>query len=217
MAAVIPGLTPDHVRGRLRNLSAPVGWSRGGKSATILLALIAAFALLGASCADISPYRYIQTYTMIEPVPSADKAYEDGKISIRFLISEKRISFHLRNKTKQPVTLNWDEATYVHIDGARHPVAGVDAIFSPKRTKPGQADTFPGKTSDDFAAPVKNVEKLEEWTWYLQPLFDLVDDGALENKGKIFGLDLPIRVEGTWKVYQFRFKVLSVIPIHQRV
>jgi len=182
-----------------------------------LATLLAAVALAAASCADLSPYRYSQTYTMIEPVASADKSFEDGKISIRFFIDEKRIHFTLHNKTKEAVEVNWEEAAYVHMDGARHPVAGIEDIFSSRRTRPGRTEVSPGKTADDFAAPVKNVEKLEEWTWYLKPLFNLTDDGAMENKGRIFGLDLPIRVEGAWKTYQFRFKTIGVIPVHQRV
>ncbi|MDH5637292.1 MAG: hypothetical protein OEZ04_02255 [Nitrospinota bacterium] len=174
-------------------------------------------ASLSAGCADLSPYRYTQTYTMIEPANSAAKTYDDGKVKVRFHINEKRIFLKLVNLTKAPLSINWDEASYVSLDGARHKVAGVDSIFSPDRSKPAATQIPPGGATDDFAAPVKNVKKLEQWTWYLSPLFNLKDDNAIENRGKIFGLDLPIQVEGMWKVYSFRFKILNVIPIHQPV
>jgi len=182
-----------------------------------IAAAIVALAIIGPACADFSPYKYIQTYTMIEPAPSADKSYDDGKIAIRFHIAEKRIFFHLTNKTQEPVALNWSEAAFVQLDGSRLPVAGTDAIFTHRRSKPVPTETAPGKEETDFAAPVKNVERLEDWSWYLTPLFNLTDEKAVENRGKIFGLDMPIRVEGEWKVYQFRFKILNVVPTNQRV
>ncbi|MDH5510213.1 MAG: hypothetical protein OEZ32_07630 [Nitrospinota bacterium] len=182
-----------------------------------LMPAILIIASLSASCADLSPYRYTQTYTMIEPANSAAKTYEDGKVKVRFHIDEKRIFVKLVNLTNAPLSINWDEASYVSLDGARHKVAGLDSIFSSDRSKPGPTQIPPGGATDDFAAPVKNVEKLEQWTWYLSPLFNLKDENSLENRGKIFGLDLPIQVEGMWKVYSFRFKILNVVPIHQPV
>ena len=183
----------------------------------VFAALMVMAAPMAAGCADLSPYRYTQTYAMIEPANSPARAFDDGKVNIRFHINEKRIFIKLKNLTGSPLSINWEEASYVSLDGARHRVAGLDSIFSQNRSNP-PATTIPaGGEIDDFAAPVKNVEKLEQWTWYISPLFHLKDENAEENKGKIFGLDLPIQVEGMWKVYSFRFRILNVIPIHQPV
>ncbi|MDH5477929.1 MAG: hypothetical protein OEY50_06335 [Nitrospinota bacterium] len=172
---------------------------------------------LASGCADLSPYRYTQTYTLMEPSVSMAKNYDDGKFLIRFHVEEKRIFIRMENHTSAPLAIDWEKAAYVHIDGARHKVAGVDFLFTDNRSKGGITTIGPGGVLNDFAAPVKNVEKLEPWTWALSPLFPLQDRQALANKGKIFGLDLPIQVEGEWKVYRFRFQITNVIPIHQSV
>lgn len=166
----------------------------------------------GSACTGVSQYRYWNIYTMIEPEVSSAKLYTDGKIKVRFWIGEKKIHFRFSNLTSQPITIDWRKAVYIHTDGKKHPVANIDSIFSDRKDDPPPSQIPAGKTVDDFLIPSKNVEKMEEWTWYTYPLFNLFDEKAYGAKGKKFGVDLPVKAEGKWHTYKFRFEISNVVP-----
>lgn len=179
------------------------------------LALAAITAMFASSCADVSVYRYRNVYTMVEPVVSSDKTFADDALEMSFSINEKKIHFTARNKTAGPVTMDWGKASFVNVDGLKHSVASARAIFTAGTDDPEPMVIKPGASVSDYVAPVKNVEKLEEWTWYVYPLFNLKDDGALGNRGKLIGLDVPVKAKGEWRTYSFRFEVSHVAPSEQ--
>lgn len=171
----------------------------------------------GAACSGVSQYRYWNIYTMTEPERSSEKVYSDEKIKVRFWIDEKKIYFQLSNLTSQPITIDWRKAVYIHTDGKTHAVANIDSLFTDRKDDPPPSQIPPGQTVNDFLAPSKNVEKLEEWTWYAFPLFNLFDEKAYDNRGKTFGVDLPVKAEGKWHTYKFRFEISNVVPVVRRI
>ena len=184
-------------------------------TAARIVAAMTVAAIFASSCADVSGYRYRNVYTMVEPAVSSDKTFADDVIEMNFFVDEKRIHFTARNKTSGPVTLDWGKASFVNVDGVKHSVTNARAIFTPSKDDPEPVVIKPGVSVSDYVAPVKNVEKLEEWTWYVYPLFNLKDDGALDNRGKLIGLDLPVKAKGEWRTYSFRFEVSHVAPSEQ--
>jgi hypothetical protein len=176
--------------------------------------LMCAAALVAATagCADVSPYRYWQQYDMVAPTVSANKEFSDELIDIRFWMGKKRIHFELVNKSGAPLKLSWDRAVYHHIDGGSHALADARSIFTRDNVAPPPTEVAPGGTIRDYVAPVKNVENLEEWTWYVYPLFDQVSERAYRNRGKTFGLDLPVTAGEVTRTYAFRFRVVTVQP-----
>lgn len=177
--------------------------------------VMAVAAVFASSCADLSVYRYRNVYTMVEPVVSSDKTFADDVIEINFFVDEKKVSFTALNKSPDPVTVDWGKASFVNVDGLKHSVANSRAIFTAGKDDPEPMVLQPGVSVSDYVAPVKNVEKLEEWTWYVYPLFNLKDDGAKDNKGKTIGLDVPVKAKGEWRTYSFRFEVSHVAPAGQ--
>ncbi|MGK7344277.1 MAG: hypothetical protein ACNS63_00525 [Candidatus Nitrospinota bacterium M3_3B_026] len=177
---------------------------------------LALSALLAAACAKPIAYRYWNVYSMVEPVTASDKTYRDENIAVRFWIDEKKIHLWLENLTGEPMVIDWAGGEFVNVDGVEYSIANIDSIFTGGRGGPAPTTIPPGGKIADLVAPVANVEKLEEWTWYVYPLFNLVDKSAYDNKGKIFGLNLPIRAKGEWKTYSFRFEVTNVVPIVRR-
>jgi len=180
-----------------------------------MVAVMAVAALFSPSCADVSVYRYRNVYTMVEPVVSSDKTFADDVIEMGFFVDEKKIHFTARNKTSDPVTLDWGKASFVNVDGLKHSVSNARAIFTVGKDDPEPVTIQPGASMSDYVAPVKNVEKLEEWTWYVYPLFNLKDDAAMGNRGKLIGLDVPVKAKGEWRTYSFRFEVSHVAPSEQ--
>jgi hypothetical protein len=179
------------------------------------VAAIAVAAMAVASCADVSVYRYRNVYTLVEPVVSSDKTFSDDVIDINFFLDEKKVRFTARNKSSESVTMDWGKASFVNFDGVKHSVSNSRYVFTSGKEDPEPMVINPGVTVTDFVAPVKNVEKLEEWTWYVYPLFNLKDDGARANKGKTIGLDVPVKAKGEWRTYSFRFEVSHVAPADQ--
>lgn len=178
----------------------------------------AVLALLGsAACSGVSPYRYWNIYGMTQPERTTEKVFRDDVMDIQFYIDEKKIHFRLENLTDEPLTIDWSRAAYVHIDGAKHKVANSGSIFSERKDDPAPSIIEPGGRIEDFAAPSKNVEKIEELTWYCYPLFNLMDEDAYENRGKTFGLDMPVQANGQWKTYSFRFEITNVVPGVRRI
>ncbi|MBI4666388.1 MAG: hypothetical protein HY751_08270 [Nitrospinae bacterium] len=181
----------------------------------IMIAMAAPVALFTASCADISAYRYQNVYTMTAPKPSSDRSFMDDAMEINFWIDEKKIHFEVRNLTDKPLVFDWGRAVFVNVDGVKHSLADNKSLFSSRGQDPTPTTVEPGKTMISFMAPVKNVEKLEEWTWYVYPLFNLKDEEAYDNKGKTLGVDLPVKVKDEWRAYAFRFQVTHVAPAVQ--
>lgn len=179
------------------------------------VAELAVAAVFLSSCADVSVYRYRNVYTMVKPVVSSEKTFADDVIEMNFYVDEKKIHFTARNKTSDPVTMDWGKASFVNVDGLKHSVASSRAIFTAGVDDPEPVVINPGASVNDYVAPVKNVEKLEDWTWYVYPLFNLKDDGAMDNRGKMIGLDVPVKAKGEWRTYSFRFEVSHVAPAAQ--
>lgn len=169
------------------------------------------------SCAGFTPYKYWNVYRMVEPAQSSDKVYTDENIEIRFWIDEKKIHFKLKNLADQPISVNWESAAFINVDDIRYTIANIDSLFTDRRDMPSPTVIPPGESVVDFVAPVKNVEKLEEWTWYVYPLFNLSDESAYDNKGKVFGLDMPVQIGDKSRLYSFRFEVAHVIFAPRRL
>lgn len=168
------------------------------------------------ACAEFLPYRYQNVYRMTGPTVSSEKYFADENIEALFWIDAKKIHFQIKNRTDEDITIDWGKAAFINVDQLRHKLANKDSIFSTKQTNPDPTTLAPGASLVDFVAPIANVKKLEEWTWYVYPLFNLMDKDALKNRGNEIGIDLPIKIKGEWKTYMFRFVVSNVIPSLQR-
>lgn len=178
-------------------------------------ALILVFVISG--CSGFTEYRFWHVYSMTEPARSSSKTFEDKNISVRFWLDEKKVHFQLKNRSDGPISINWAKASFINADGSAHPLANSSSVFTDKRNNPEPSELKPGEKIVDFIVPVDNVEKLEEWTWYVYPMFNQKDDRAYENRGKTIGVDLPIQANNRWKTYAFRFQVTNVIPSLQHV
>lgn len=178
--------------------------------------LFAVILLFTSACAGMSAYNYRQMYALTSPVENYSRVFEDDNIAFRFEVKEKKIGVFITNKSDSDVSLDWPEVRYVDTSNEELKVANQQTLFTKNtgRIKP----TFirPGATEENVIVPVRNVEKLEQWTWAIKPFFNQEDEGALLNKGKTFGLLFPVKFqigeERVSKLYAFRFKVTNVLP-----
>ncbi len=162
-------------------------------------------------CSELSTYRYWHQYAMVAPVVSYDKAYEDNTIKIRFTIGQKKIFFDLKNISDKEISILWKKAKFINVEGKEFAVANASTAFSQKRFSPPDQTLKAGEKFRETVIPVKNIKKLERWTWYVYPLFDLEDESAYDDKGATFGLYLPMKTDGKTIDYKFRFRVEAVL------
>lgn len=169
------------------------------------------FLIAMAGCSELSTYRYWHQYAMIAPVVSYDKTYADNAIKIRFTIGQKKIFFDLKNIGDKDISVLWGKAKFINVEGKEFAVANASTAFSKSRFSPPAQIIKAGEKFRETVIPVKNIKKLERWTWYVYPLFDLEDDSAYDDKGAIFGLYLPMKIDGKTVDYRFRFQVEAVL------
>ncbi len=183
------------------------------------LPLLFFFLLIG--CAEMSPYKYYNVYSLVEPVavkngieqpPNFGKEFEDEKISIKFTIKEKKIFFRLKNKTDKELTIMWDKISFVDINGTTYGVTGFENLFTDRMDKQTPQTIRAKGEVNDLIVPLDNVEFMEEWTWYVRPLFNRTDDKAAKNKGKTFSLYMPVEIAGDVINYHYKFRIEHVIP-----
>ncbi len=172
-------------------------------------------------CAERSPYKYYNIYTLVEPEvikngikqpPSYDKEFEDDRISIKFTFKEKKIYFRLKNKTDKQVKILWDRLSFVDTNGALQRVTGFKNIFTDKMDKQPVQEIQAKTEINDLIVPIDNIEFMEEWTWYVRPLFNQTDEQAITNMGKIFSISMPIEIDGDIVDYNYKFRIDHVVP-----
>ena len=68
-----------------------------------------------SSCADLSAYRYWQTYAMVQPGENYNREYQDKNLAFRFEISDKKIRTLITNKTEHDIKLLWSKVKFIEI------------------------------------------------------------------------------------------------------
>ena len=177
-----------------------------------MAAAVIAFALFSASCTGLSAYKYRQFYSMVSPVKNADGVYEDRAVSFQFDFTEKKINVLVHNNGKDSIEVEWPKARFIDPEGTKHEVANNQTLISKDQSKIAPTVILAGMTEKNVIVPADNQEQVEQWTWYIKPLFNQVDDGALLNRRKTFGVLLPIKVGEEERVYSFEFMVTAIVP-----
>lgn len=143
---------------------------------------------------------------------STELESSDDLADFTFSISKQQFSFVLKNKTDEPMDIDWNKVAFVDIGGESHKVmhSGVKYIA---RNEPLAPTTVPPSAKlEDIVFPADYVyySEGEYGGWRELPLFP---DGekALALKGQTFSVFMPIRVNGTVKNYSFKFKVADVV------
>ena len=147
--------------------------------------------------------------------------YEDDYIDIAWYVSSKQFNFELRNKSAHSIKINWDDITYVDIDGKAGRVmhSGVKYI---DRNNSQPSTTIPKNASiSDILLPTDNVYYVsgQYGGWnekYLIPCVyskqETYDILAPTNVGKKMSILMPIMIENVQNDYIFEFNIDELIP-----
>jgi uncharacterized protein YcfL len=149
-------------------------------------------------------------FTMVKPIINNSLLFDDTAIKIQFSISQKKIQFVLKNKTENPITIDWNKVSYIDVSMESHRVMHTGVRYI-ERDKP-QAPTIipPTAKVEDEIIPVDKVfygEYLD--TWLVRPFFPLGPE-ALSYKGKSFSIFMPLEINGVVKNHLFTFTIQDV-------
>jgi hypothetical protein len=152
------------------------------------------------------------TVAMLKPKPSDELIFDDAFIHIGFAISKRQIGFLLRNKTDNPISIDWNQVSYIDLAGDSHKVMheGVKYIT---RSEPQAPSVIPPTANlKDIVFPVDYVSySTSRYSsgWREEPLFPEGPEAGKYKNGT-FSVFLPIVINGTSRNYLFSFKIVNV-------
>ena len=155
-----------------------------------------------------SKFNLEYVFNLITPRENSSPAFSDDTISIIFRPSNQQIAFQLQNRTMYPITLNWDQMSYVDFDGSSHRIIHEGVRFIQRNAPQPQTVIPPSANITDFLYPADRVE----WgssqginAWLEHPMWPFIP-----YAGQKFAVFMPIEVNGIVKNYLFTVKVAEV-------
>ena len=157
---------------------------------------------------------YLATYnfSMVKPKPSDQLIYDDPFIQMAFVVTKRQIGFVLKNKTDNPITIDWNQVSYIDIAGSSHKVMheGVKYIT---RSEPQSPSLVPPTANlKDIVFPIDYVSYSSSRYssgWREEALFP-EGPAAGKYKDASFSIFMPLLINGAQKNYLFSFKIANV-------
>ena len=152
------------------------------------------------------------TFTMLKPRPSDRLMYEDAFVQITFTISKRQIAFLLRNKTDNPISIDWNQVSYIDLSGGSHKVMHEGVKYITRSESQPPSIIPPTANLKDIVFPIDYVSYSSSRYssgWREEPLFP-EGPAAAKYKGGTFSVFMPLVVNGSAKNYLFSFKIINV-------
>ena len=155
------------------------------------------------------PAKYV--FVMTKPKENRELLFEDDFLTIQFSISGKEIGFLLRNKTSNPIKIDWDQAAYVDVAGESHKVMHSGVKYIDKEKPQALTVVPPTAKLEDIIFPTDYVfyTSGKYGGWSRNTLFPDATKAEL-YKGKSFGVFIPFEINGVIKNYFFTFNIEDV-------
>ncbi len=136
--------------------------------------------------------------------------YEDDYIDIIWYVTSQRFNFTLKNKSNHTFKINWDDISYVDIDGEVGRVMHNGVKYT-DRNNSQPATTVPKNASiSDTLLPTANVyfDDILTRGWQINPLVpkSSFNSHAPSPIGKTMIIMMPIVIEGIQNDYTFTFQ-----------
>jgi hypothetical protein len=156
------------------------------------------------------------SYSMTKPENSPELILENENFDIGFTINRSRIGFQLQNKSSDPITIDWNQVSYVDPTGSSHRVMHQGVKYSNRDQSLAPTTIPPNASIEDIVLPTDNVSyssEINEWT--RDPLFPS-GTGAEAYEGQSFSVFMPLEIGGETQNYNFVFKIDDVSPVTSR-
>ncbi len=150
-------------------------------------------------------------FSMIKPNASEDLHFEDNFVSIAFNISKKQIGFILRNKTDNPLIIDWNKISYVDVLNKSHKIIHEGVKYIDKNNSLSPTTIPPTAKIEDFVFPTDNIYYVSGQYDHWRKI-DIFPQGpqAKHFSGKTFSVFMPIEINGTQKNYFFTFLIRDI-------
>lgn len=146
--------------------------------------------------------------------------FEDDYIAISWYVDETSFHFSLTNKSGKTLKINWDDISYVDMEGQAGRVMHSGVKYS-ERNNAQPSTTIPkGATLSDRLIPTQNIYSETDIlfggvNWFEKHLFprkeELSEDAAKANvaqyEGKTMAILMPILIENVPNDYLFTFQI----------
>jgi hypothetical protein len=142
--------------------------------------------------------------------------YEDDYIEIVWFVSSKQFNFELKNKTTHSMKINWDDISFVDINGKTGRVMHSGVKYTDRNNSQPSSTIPRGASLSDILLPTDNVYFIsgQYGGWNesnLIPSFyktqELLNTGAPSFVGKKMTILMPIIIESVQNDYTFEFNV----------
>jgi hypothetical protein len=146
-----------------------------------------------------------------KPAAREDLSFEDDVLSIQWIFDKKMLGFVLRNKTDNPIKIDWNQISYIDIAGNAQKVIHKEVRLITRNDPLVPTLIPPTAKLEDMILPTANVqyESGRFGGWRQRPMFP--DGGAAkEYKGKSFSVFMPLEINGSTKTYTFTIQVDDV-------
>lgn len=139
--------------------------------------------------------------------------YEDDYIDIVWYVGKKQFNFTLKNKSGHSMKINWDDVSYVDINGRVGRVMHSGVKYT-ERNNSQPATTIPnGATINDLLLPTENVYLISNY-WHERDL--IPTNGEASIIGKTMSIMLPIMIENIQNDYLFTFSINELLDTESK-
>lgn len=139
--------------------------------------------------------------------------YEDDLVDMVWYVTDARFMFDLKNKTKYPIKINWDEVTYVDPNGEAKRVIH-EGVKYVNRNETQATTTIPrGAKVSDFLVPSDNIIQ-GDYGWYEANIIPVsfstrekAEQSLDKYKGQKMSIMMPLQIENVQNDYMFEFEI----------
>lgn len=147
--------------------------------------------------------------SMTKPANASSLSFEDDAFSIVWGLQEEGMAFTLRNKTENPIGINWNQVSFVDVEANAHKVMHQGVKFISRNETIASTTVPPMAKVTDTVVSVDQIEQGSRGNWITNRLFPL-GEAAQSYKGKSFSVFMPLEINGVVKNYSFAFKIADV-------
>lgn len=162
-------------------------------------------------------YKYV--FRLAKPLESASNVFEDERLRIAFDLSRIVFGFTVRNKTEEPLKINWNEAAYVDPDRQSHKIMHSGVRFIERDAAQLPTIVPPGAELTDLLIPTDYVEWESGYSrfstgWKTREMFPKPEQGQRFD-GRSLSIFLPIQT-GDSVAHNYNFTFSIEIAIEQK-
>jgi hypothetical protein len=151
------------------------------------------------------------TFVLVKPAESESLVFEDENLKIAFEVSRKAINFSLTNKIDTALKIDWNQVSYVDVDGKAHKVFHTGVTYKDRDASLPPSIVPPTAKFEDMALPSDYSQWSDVGGGYYS--LDLLPQAASASSyvGKIFSIYMPVEMNNGVKGYLFSFRIKGAL------